>query len=187
MGRLRTLQVSVDPLPLLASSPPSSLSLRLYYGECIQDQDSSTSQALHPRRNFRRRRSSRAPRRRNILHLSSQPSRPLPDLQISVSKLYSYSCFANHSRARTYSFTSCYAPTASQEEIFENDVRPLIDIVYTGVVSVLKFCHHNVSILIGKCADRNYIRIWRDVFRQDPYDAGDEGRARHYPKSSRGA
>ena len=36
-----------------------------------------------------------------------------------------------------HSFTSCYDPAATQEEIFENDVRPLIDIVYNGVVSHL--------------------------------------------------
>lgn len=32
-----------------------------------------------------------------------------------------------------FPFTSCYDPAATQEEIFENEVRPLIDIVYNGV------------------------------------------------------
>ncbi|KAJ3558283.1 hypothetical protein NM688_g1017 [Phlebia brevispora] len=34
-----------------------------------------------------------------------------------------------------FPFTSCYDQSASQEDIFEKDVRPLIDIVYSGVVS----------------------------------------------------
>ena len=33
------------------------------------------------------------------------------------------------------SFTSCYDPTALQQDIFEKDVLPMIDIVYSGVVS----------------------------------------------------
>lgn len=36
---------------------------------------------------------------------------------------------------RDLRFTSCYDPAATQEDIFENDVRPLIDVVYSGVVS----------------------------------------------------
>jgi kinesin family protein 22 len=31
-------------------------------------------------------------------------------------------------------FTSCYDQDSTQEEIFEQDVRPLIDVVYSGVV-----------------------------------------------------
>jgi kinesin family member 22 len=33
------------------------------------------------------------------------------------------------------SFTSCYDESSTQEEIFQNDVRPLIDVVYNGIVS----------------------------------------------------
>lgn len=36
----------------------------------------------------------------------------------------------------TDSFTSCYDETSTQEDIFENDVRPLIDVVFSGVVSL---------------------------------------------------
>ena len=34
-----------------------------------------------------------------------------------------------------YRFTSCYDQSSSQEEIFNNDVQPMIDVVYSGVVS----------------------------------------------------
>ncbi|KAK2464524.1 hypothetical protein APHAL10511_003503 [Amanita phalloides] len=32
-----------------------------------------------------------------------------------------------------FPFTSCYDQTSTQDEIFENDVRPLLDVVYSGV------------------------------------------------------
>jgi kinesin family member 22 len=32
-------------------------------------------------------------------------------------------------------FTSCYDQDSTQEEIFMNDVQPMIDVVYSGVVS----------------------------------------------------
>lgn len=32
-----------------------------------------------------------------------------------------------------FPFTSCYDESSTQEEIFQNDVRPLIDVVYSGV------------------------------------------------------
>ncbi|PSR70750.1 hypothetical protein PHLCEN_2v13370 [Hermanssonia centrifuga] len=32
-----------------------------------------------------------------------------------------------------FPLTSCYDPLANQEDIFENDVRPMIDVVYSGV------------------------------------------------------
>lgn len=49
------------------------------------------------------------------------------------------------------SFTSCYDPSAPQEEIFEKDVRPLIDVVYTGVVSGmhLAFVQRTSSYHVG--------------------------------------
>lgn len=34
-----------------------------------------------------------------------------------------------------YRFSSCYDQDSSQEEIFCNDVEPLLDVVYSGVVS----------------------------------------------------
>ena len=33
------------------------------------------------------------------------------------------------------SFSSCYDENSNQEEIFRNDVEPLIDVVYSGIVS----------------------------------------------------
>lgn len=33
-------------------------------------------------------------------------------------------------------FTSCYDQTSTQEDIFQADVEPLIDVVYSGVVSI---------------------------------------------------
>ena len=38
-----------------------------------------------------------------------------------------------------FSFTSCYDQSASQEEIFEKDVRPLVDHVLNGLVYVADF------------------------------------------------
>lgn len=32
-------------------------------------------------------------------------------------------------------FTSCYDQDSTQEEIFKNDVQPMIDVVYSGIVS----------------------------------------------------
>ena len=32
-------------------------------------------------------------------------------------------------------FTSCYDQSSTQQQIFEQDVRPLVDVVYSGVVS----------------------------------------------------
>lgn len=32
-------------------------------------------------------------------------------------------------------FSSCYDEHSTQEEIFVNDVEPLIDVVYSGIVS----------------------------------------------------
>jgi hypothetical protein len=35
--------------------------------------------------------------------------------------------------------TSCYDQDSRQEDIFEQDVRPLIDVVYSGVVRLLTY------------------------------------------------
>jgi kinesin family protein 22 len=37
----------------------------------------------------------------------------------------------------TRRFTSCYDQHSTQEEIFERDVKPMIDVVYSGVVRFL--------------------------------------------------
>jgi hypothetical protein len=36
-----------------------------------------------------------------------------------------------------YRFSSCYGHDSRQEDIFEADVRPLIDVVYSGAVGPL--------------------------------------------------
>ena len=38
-----------------------------------------------------------------------------------------------------FPFSSCYGPDSSQEEIYANDVKPLLDIVFGGVVSTQVF------------------------------------------------
>ncbi|KAI0761109.1 P-loop containing nucleoside triphosphate hydrolase protein [Irpex lacteus] len=48
----------------------------------------------------------------------------------------SYICVPNPrdvSQVFKFPFTSCYGHDSTQEEIFDNDVRPLVDIVYSGV------------------------------------------------------
>ncbi|THH29315.1 hypothetical protein EUX98_g4873 [Antrodiella citrinella] len=37
------------------------------------------------------------------------------------------------SRSTTFPFTSCYGQDSTQEEIFQNEVEPMIDVVYSGV------------------------------------------------------
>ena len=72
------------------------------------------------------------------------------------------------------SFTSCYDHTSVQEDIFENDVRPMIDVVYSGVVSILAV--HPV----GKLVDLQFIDCDRlclrgDIFWEDTHDARYKG------------
>ena len=38
-------------------------------------------------------------------------------------------------------FTSCYDQSSTQEEIYQNDVQPMIDVVYSGVVSAGIYCY----------------------------------------------
>ena len=38
-------------------------------------------------------------------------------------------------RGSTARFSSCYGQGATQEDIYDNDVRPLLDVLYSGVVS----------------------------------------------------
>jgi hypothetical protein len=39
---------------------------------------------------------------------------------------------------RLYSFPSCHDQDATQEQIFDKDVRPLLDMVFQGIVSFTK-------------------------------------------------
>lgn len=42
----------------------------------------------------------------------------------------------DHTQRFKFPFSSCYGPTSAQEKIYENDVKPLLDIVFGGVVSI---------------------------------------------------
>jgi hypothetical protein len=48
-----------------------------------------------------------------------------------------------------HSFSSCYGHDSRQEDIFETDVKPLIDVVYSGSVGSLFSTHF--SFLEAKC------------------------------------
>jgi hypothetical protein len=48
-----------------------------------------------------------------------------------------------------HSFSSCYGHDSRQEDIFESDVRPLVDVVYSGSVGSLLSAHF--SFLEAKC------------------------------------
>jgi hypothetical protein len=48
-----------------------------------------------------------------------------------------------------HSFSSCYGHDSRQEDIFEADVRPLIDVVYSGSVRSLFSAHF--SFREAKC------------------------------------
>lgn len=106
-------------------------------GQCIQDQDSGSSTSPASRRARRRSRPGPAHRRQHVLHLRSKPPRPVSGLQVSVRHLLPST---NARSSPCCRFTSGYDPTATQDDIFENDVRPLIDVVYSGVVSVSECC-----------------------------------------------
>lgn len=44
-----------------------------------------------------------------------------------------------------YRFSSCYDQNSTQEEIYRNDVEPLLDIVYSGVVCFFRLFHWVLS------------------------------------------
>jgi kinesin family member 22 len=63
-----------------------------------------------------------------------------PDNAVIVSPTESTISIANLRNANErfkFSFSSCYDQSASQEEIFEKDVRPLVDHVVNGLVYVI--------------------------------------------------
>lgn len=65
------------------------------------------------------------------MDLRAQPTGRESSLSLSVRGFFSISSAVTYHSAR---FTSCYDQDSTQEEIFEQDVRPLIDVVYSGVV-----------------------------------------------------
>jgi hypothetical protein len=82
---------------------------------------------------------------------------------------------------RENSFTSCYDHNSTQEEIFNKDVEPLVDVVYSGVVSFSMPTTSREKILTILDEDRNNLRLRRYLIWQDTHNAGNEGRARNHP------
>lgn len=77
-----------------------------------------------------------------------------------------------------FRFSSCYGQDSTQEEIFRNDVEPLIDVVYSGVVRVKRVL---TAAIYSLCLlDGHYFRIWRHIFRKNTYHAGHQNRPRSY-------
>ena len=55
--------------------------------------------------------------------------------------------FEPHGFSReTNRFSSCYGYDSTQEEIFLNDVEPLLDLVYSGVVSIIILLLENIRL-----------------------------------------
>ena len=79
-----------------------------------------------------------------------------PDNSVTVSPSegsISVANLRNASERFKFSFTSCYDQSASQEEIFESDVRPLVDHVIRGLVCVPSI-PSPVYLLQASCASR---------------------------------
>lgn len=76
-------------------------------------------------------------------------------------------------RGYTTSFSSCYGQDATQEDIYDNDVRPLLDVLYNGVVSApVRFISSGRTLTVEFTAqDCDDICVWRHVFGEDSYDA----------------
>lgn len=79
-------------------------------------------------------------------------------------------------------FSSCYGQDATQEDIYDNDVRPLLDVLYDGVVSLHKIrpVWQNVDCGIYRTQDCDDLCVWRYIFREDSYDARQPHSARYY-------
>lgn len=70
-------------------------------------------------------------------------------------------------------FSSCYGQDATQEDVYDNDVRPLLDVLYNGVVSVLvRFVPSGRTLtVVFTVQDCDDLCVWRHVFGEDTYDA----------------
>ena len=77
------------------------------------------------------------------MDLRAKPTRCNTSLSLSVRAVFldfipSERC--NHCQLIGWiRFTSCYDQDSTQDDIFEQDVRPLIDVVYSGVVRLATF------------------------------------------------
>jgi len=112
-------------------------------------------------------------RRWPFLNMRKQPSGSLTSFQISVS-------LHRLNRGKTvfdddvvlYSFSSCYGHDSRQEDIFEADVRPLIDVVYSGSVRSLLSSHFSPPEAKWMVKlDSHHLCVWRHVVWQDAYNA----------------
>jgi len=85
-------------------------------------------------------------------------------------------------------FTSCYDQDSTQEQIFARDVSPMIDVVFSGVVSLLSFPSNLFFIPRMKSfpTDCNHLCIWCDLFRKNIYHARNQVRSRCYPSCCSG-
>lgn len=85
-------------------------------------------------------------------------------------------------RGSTGRFSSCYGQDATQEDIYDNDVRPLLDVLYDGVVSApMRFVTSGRTLTVAFTAqDCDDLRVWRYVFGEDSYDARQSHSARYY-------
>jgi hypothetical protein len=70
--------------------------------------------------------------------MCEQPPGPLTSVQISVSLYHLNKGKTVLDDVVLHSFSSCYGHDSRQEDIFEADVRPLIDVVYSGAVGALQ-------------------------------------------------
>jgi hypothetical protein len=104
--------------------------------------------------------------------MREQPSGSLASFQISVSHRQLNKGKTVLDDVVFRSFSSCYGHDSRQEDIFEADVKPLIDVVYSGAVGPLQ--HTSFPFLKVKCLmelDGHYLCVWCHVVRQDTYHA----------------
>ena len=102
--------------------------------------------------------------------MREQPSGSLTGFQIPVSLYHLNKGKTVLDDIAFHRFSSCYGHDSRQEDIFETDVRPLIDVVYSGSVGFLQRTSEFPGINLVKL-DGYHLRIWRHVFRQDTYHA----------------
>jgi hypothetical protein len=55
-------------------------------------------------------------------------------------------------------FTSCYDQDSTQEEIFTNDVEPMVDVVYNGVVSRPLMITVHFEFIVQLCRQSRSLR-----------------------------
>lgn len=84
-------------------------------------------------------------------------------------------------------FSSCYGHDSRQEDIFETDVKPLIDVVYSGSVGSLYSTHFPFSEAKRMVnLDRHHLCVWRYVVWQDAYNARKSRATWRHSSSCRG-